>query len=410
MEPVPSLSGKTVLLICMHFPPSAASGAFRMLGFVRHLPAHGWSPVVVAGTDVPFEPTDVALQGDVPPHTPIYYVPYPAGYWMRAARRAMRLSRTLGRHATWCYAARTACEAAIKLHAPDVILTSGPPHSVHLLGRWLKRRHGIPLVTDYRDPWIARGRHPVRPLQRNVMRAADGIIANAPLALEQMATRYPDAASRMTVIPNGFDPFPVLPDQSPRDNDEPVMILHAGELYAGRDPRPLLDAMALAELAVTRAVPWHLRFLGGVGGSGVDILAEARQRGLRSRVTVEGQLPYRETKQEMQRADILLLIDSPGRRVGVPAKTYEYIGAGRPILALAENDGDTAWALNAGAVPYCISPPDDRSAIARALADCGSLRARCLTDEQSLLSRSRLAGALADFMEGVAVASAGLRG
>ena len=68
-------------------------------------------------------------------------------------------------------------------------------------------------------------------------------------------------------------------------------------------------------------------------------------------------------------ADILVLFDSPGRRIGVPAKLFEYLGAGRPILALAESDGDTSAILRSSGVPHRIAPPKDAAMIGRAIAE-----------------------------------------
>jgi hypothetical protein len=127
--------------------------------------------------------------------------------------------------------------------------------------------------------------------------------------------------------------------------------------------------------------------------------------GLRSRVTVEGQMPYDQVKSEMQRAGILLLMDGPGRQVGVPAKVYEYIGADRPILALAEPESDTAWALETGGARYRIARLRDTGGIERALleitemarTDAGSGR----TADESPFTRRKLAGTLAACLDDV---------
>src|SRR5262249_32087584 len=100
-----------------------------------------------------------------------------------------------------------------------------------------------------------------------------------------------------------------------------------------------------------------------------DLKAEIGRRGLESVVTFGGQVTYAEAVQAMTRASVLLLFESPGRREGVPATLYEYIGAGRPILALGESDGDLAWVLRESGAVHRIVSPKDPSAIGRALAD-----------------------------------------
>ena len=316
-----------VTLISLHFPPSAASGAFRMLGFARHLPAYGWSTSVIACPDVPNEPVDPATQVDVPASTPVRYVEYPNARLDEIGGRLLTLTGVVDPHAIWCYAARQACDEWIARERPDVVLTSGPPHSVHLLGRWLKRRHPVRLVTDYRDPWAASSSAATgvpmilrRSLERAAMRASDGIIANAPRALEAFVRAYPDYSHKMTMIPNGYDPASPEVEAFHARSDEPVSILHTGELYLGRDPLALLDAMRIAEHSMSDPAPWLLQFVGRTEGSGLDLPAEAARRGLRSTVVVEAQVPYRAATARMRRAGILLLMDGPGRRIGVPCQ------------------------------------------------------------------------------------------
>jgi len=407
---------RKVTLISLHFAPSAASGAFRMVGFARHLPAFGWQTSVIACPDVPHEPIDPGLQGDVPADTPVRYVRYPDTRVDRLGRRLLTLTAVLDPHVLWCYAARRVCDEWIARERPDVVLTSGPPHGVHLLGRWLRRRHPVRLVTDFRDAWVRTepvGSRPVprcAAVERAMIHASDGIIANAPRARDAMARMYPECAHQLAMVPNGFDPAPPPARVPPVDSNAPLTVLHAGELYAGRDPRALLDAIGAAERLAPQAVPWHLRFVGRTAATGVDILAEAERRQLRSRVTVEGQMSYEAAKDEMQRAGILLLMDGPGRHVGVPAKAYEYMGANRPILALAEPDSDTAWALDASGSVYRLARADDTAAIQQALVELSAAAragaANSLPLAESPFTRAKLAGDLATFLDTVAAGRA----
>jgi hypothetical protein len=327
-------------------------------------------------------------------------------------RRLLIVGGVLDPHAIWCYFARRACDEWITAERPDVVITSGPPHSVHLLGRWLRRRHSIRLVTDYRDAWIEH-RHAGGPraamrcrLERATMRASDGIIANAPRALDVIATEYPGCAHKMVMVPNGYDPAPPTARDYRPDADAPLSILHAGELYADRDPRPLLDAIGSSEQMARQSIPWHLRFVGRTAETGLDIVAEARRRQLRSLVSVEPQIAYNLATDEMRRAGILLLMDGPGRREGAPAKVYEYIGANRPILALAEPDGDTAWALETSGATYRLARPGDTEAIRWALVEISELARAGATgavrQSNALFTRERLAEELATFLEKVA--------
>jgi len=359
---------QTLLLITYHFPPSAASGAFRMLGLARHLPRLGWRSVIVAPPRLPLEPVDLKLAEQLPADTVVCSVPYPEG-------RLARLQRRFAAQAVWLPPALRACKRAVEHYRPDAVLTSGPPHWVHLLGWALKRRHGLPWLADFRDPWITNNESLAgRPLrhrcqafwERRVFRRADTIIANAPRAGEALQSAFPGYAGKIHVVTNGFD-ADSFPQNVAPPSSTPVRIVHAGELYLGRDPRPFLDA--LSDLKRSPDAAWRLCFLGRTDAGSYDLEAEIRKRGLEAQVELGGQVSYEQSLYDMARASILLLLDSPGRRSGVPAKLYEYLGAGRPILALAEPDSDTAWVLRESGVPHRIAPPADRAKIRESLVD-----------------------------------------
>jgi glycosyltransferase involved in cell wall biosynthesis len=291
--------------------------------------------------------------------------------------RATKLLRWLAPISIWLPRALWECARVIRNEKPDALLTSGPPHDVHLVGALLRRRFNIPWVADFRDPWVTYGvPTPNRPLwsrlepafERAVFGRADAIVANTPSVRAALETAYPAQARKMVAITNGYDPEAFGdPTPVPSGNPNPS-IVHSGVLYAGRDPRPFLDALASlnGEDGGDRV---GARFLGRAEQSEFELGAEIQRRGLSSLVTVEGQLPYRQALRVTTEADILLLLDTPGRRLGVPAKLYEYLGARRPILALAERGGDVEWVLKQSGVPFRIVPPADASGVRRALAE-----------------------------------------
>jgi glycosyltransferase involved in cell wall biosynthesis len=363
---------RSVLIVTYHFPPSAASGSFRLLGFARHLPKFGWRAIVVAPPRLPWEPTDEALLGQVPPETALVHVPYPEG-------RLWKPLRKFAAHGVWLPFAWSGCRRAIHEHRPQAILTSGPPHLIHQLGRRLRHRVDLPWFADFRDPWIAGNwldpaTQVPRPRELRaeaaVMRDADAIVVNSPRACESLGAVYPEHAAKMVSITNGYDPENFEANSVPPLSGPVVEITHLGEIYANRDPGPFLEAIrGLGPDSTPRLQPLCIRFLGRLGDAGPRLRALIQAAGLESRVDLCGQIPYAESLRAMLRADLLLLLDSPGRRIGVPAKLYEYLGAGRPILALAESNSDVACVLQASGLAYRIAPPRDPEAIRRALLE-----------------------------------------
>jgi Glycosyltransferase Family 4 len=317
---------KKVLLITYHFPPSAASGSFRLLGFTRHLPVHGWQPLVVAPPQLPWEPIDSCLAEDVPIDAVVHHVPYPSG--------APKLLRYFAQNAVWLPRAWFACKRMIEVYRPDVILTSGPPHCVHVLGHHLKRRYGVPWFADFRDPWISEGTDKrlsfmqrwERRWEQRVFQNADRVLANAPNACRMFQATYPLERDKIFTLTNGFDP---RSSKTLLEQDSCIRLLHAGELYYGRDPLPLFEALAKLNADPAARRPFELEILGRCDPGGVDYQQWLQQRGWSSFVKMRGQQAYQNTLDALDRAGILVLFDSPGRKIGVPAKLYEYFGARR---------------------------------------------------------------------------------
>jgi glycosyltransferase involved in cell wall biosynthesis len=344
-----------------------------MLGFVRHLPKWGWESVVVAPPRMPWEPVDEQLCKKMSGEVRVHYVPYPMGRLMKPLRWLMPIS-------IWLPLALPECFRAIRAHRPDAVFTSGPPHDAHLLGLALQRLCKIPWVADFRDPWVTHGsRAKRRPVWRllephwegAVIRRADAVVANTPMVRDALKSAYPRQAGKVVAITNGYDPEDFDSAPEPPRSGQGISIIHSGSIYCGRDPRPFLDALKDLNENPRGGEGIIARFYGRAerGPDGSDLEAEIHSRALDRYVDLEGQVPYEEALRAMKQADILLLLDTPGRRLGVPAKLYEYLGARRPILALAEGDGDVAWVLRQSHTPHRITGTDDVTRIKKAVID-----------------------------------------
>jgi len=400
------MADRKLLILTYHFPPSAAAGAFRTLGFVGHLPRFGWQAVVVAPPRLPYQPTDEALLGQVPPETAVYRIPYPDRLIWKPIRRFFPFG-------IWLPFAALGCYRAIRAHRPDAVLTSGPPHAIHLLGRHLRRWTGLPWVADFRDPWVAGDRSAIHPIpeewerrgELSVMREADAVVVNTPGACDLLCRAYPQYAAKVTSITNGYDPEPFVANPIPPLSGPAIEIVHTGVIYASRSPGPLLEAIRGLDTAALAGRGLRVRFIGDlVDKRHKDEIDEKVREGLNASISVEDRVPYLQAIRAMVQADVLLLLDTPGRRAGVPAKLYEYIGAGRPILALAEPDSDVAWVLRESGLPHRIAPPVDPEAIRDALADLLRDPATVLCGPQhrpipTRFTRKHLTGELASLLD-----------
>ena len=164
---------------------------------------------------------------------------------------------------------------------------------------------------------------------------------------------------------------------------------------------PLFEA--LAKLNAEPTDFYRLDIMGRCESNAATSLESMHARGWADFVVMRGQCAYEETLDAMEQADILVLFDSPGRTIGVPAKLYEYLGAGRPILALAEHGGDVATILKRSGVLHRIASPKNALQIQQALRELAqAMRGKETVADASLLqrfTRQNLTGALANHLD-----------
>jgi glycosyltransferase involved in cell wall biosynthesis len=244
--------------------------------------------------------------------------------------------------------------------------------------------------------------------EKRVMDRASRVVFTTPSAMRSYAKHYPVAAraGRMTVIPNGYDEaaFAQLPPPTPLQN-RPVCMVHSGLLYPeGRNPQPFF--MALANLVKGGELgEGDIKVVLRASGSEPAYAAEIRRLGLTRVVTLANPVSNQEALREQSRSDALLLFQGREFDHQIPAKVYEYLRVGRPILALVGAQGDAAALLrqSGGALLASIdSVPDIEKGLLQ-LVDSLRTGRRPVADPEIVraYSRERGAKALADLLDGV---------
>jgi glycosyltransferase involved in cell wall biosynthesis len=372
-----------VLLVTMYFPPAGGGGVQRPLKFATHLPAHGIETHVLAPDDPKWIHADPELQ---PPtqawvHRARYIGPRSRKlaeelHGRRGIDRVSRQARSLSRrmlvpdeNVTWNLTAIPAAVRIARAEEIDVVLTTSPPNSVHLVGAAVKRATGARWVADLRDSLTA---HPHRRVERALVRAkekaseqvarlvarqADAIVA----ASDAIAAEARALEPKGVVVPilNGadFDDFAGL---EYRRGDR-FRITHTGSFFGKRNPRPFLQA--LADSGLDNVV---VRFVGDFRSSDRDWAAELD---LGDRLELHPYVPRRRSLALQRDSDALLLLipEAGGRGRGVlSGKVFEYLAAERPILAAVPPDGAAA-ALIEETRAGVVAPPDDVDALGAAL-------------------------------------------
>lgn len=370
-------------MIAFHFPPlMGSSGIHRTLNFVRYLPKFGWSPLVLTAHPRAYEAVSDDQLAAVPPGTVVE-----RAFALNTARHLSLLRRYPAflarpdRWASWWLGAVPAGLRLIRRHGVGVIWSTYPIATAHLIGATLAKLTGLPWVADFRDP-MAQDGYPSDPktwksfkrVEERVFDRGSAFVFVAPGAARMYQNRYPGIeGSRVFVIENGYDEDTFAAAEAETDRAQPLnpgvaTLLHSGVMYPSeRNPEPLLAA--LGELVAGGRIDpnrFRLRFRAAVH--------EALLRRLAAKYSVEHcvellpPVPYREALAEMLRADALLILQSRGCNDQIPAKLYEYLRCGKPVLALTDPEGDTANLVrryHAG----MVARMESKEEIARALPD-----------------------------------------
>jgi glycosyltransferase involved in cell wall biosynthesis len=364
-------------MVAFHFPPFAgSSGVQRTLRFVQQLPPLGWAPIVLTAHPRAYEQTSHDLLRDVPDDVPVSHA-----FAVDAARHLTVAGRYPGwlarpdRWMNWKFDAVRRGLHLIRRHRPDVLWSTYPLATAHVIGHALHRLSGIPWVADFRDP-MAQDGYPAEPstwraykkIEASAMRRASCCVFTTPGAARAYRDRYADAAARVEVIENGYDEesFAGLAPR-PQLREGPCVVLHSGVVYPSeRDPTALFAALAaLKQVSGVTAKQLLVRFRAPVHEDMIRRLAQ--QYAVQDLIEIRPSLPYRDALAEMGSVGALLVLQAQNCNEQIPAKAYEYLRAGRPIVGLTDAAGDTAGLLRSAGVPYLASLRDGH-AIAAVLA------------------------------------------
>jgi glycosyltransferase involved in cell wall biosynthesis len=380
---------RSVLLVAFHFPPvKGSSGVQRTLRFAEHLPRYGWRPIVLTINPRAYEATSTSQGNEIPPGLEVH-----RAFGLDAAKSLSlfgRYPRALAvpdRWASWrLWAVRRALRIVRKTPV-DALWSTFPIATAHRIALDISRATALPWVAEFRDP-MWQGEYPPDPevnrawcsLEQRIFAHAAQVVVTTPGAAAVYGGRFPQfGRSRIALIENGYDEetfrraaSPTMSSGASRrplgESAKPITLLHSGLLYPDeRDPAQFFAALA------------SLKRHGKISSATVRIVLrasghEAQQRavveklGITDLVHFEPAIDYLPALEEMLAADGLLILQAANCNAQVPAKLYEYIRAGRPILALTDSAGDTAGTLERAGIGR-IAPLDSATHIESALLE-----------------------------------------
>lgn len=382
---------KRVLVIAYYWPPSGGSGVQRWVKFAKYLPAEGWQPVVYTPSNPSAPATDASLQADVPSCVEVIRRPIrEVGSLLRRSSaagdvnpinaqkkslpaRLMMWIRGNGfipdPRRSWVRPSVRFLRKYLRDHPVDAIVSTGPPHSMHLIGLGLARSTGLPWVADFRDPWTkifyfkhlhltpwAIRRH--QALEKAVLDGATRVVAVSPPVAEEFRAM---TATPVTLITNGFDPedYPPSVMADPIGHLPAFRLVHTG-LFAA-DGNPLALWKVLGEKYLTDSDFRAALRITLVGKTDAQIVSAIRQAGLGDALEDLGYRDHGEAVSRQRTASVLLLPlrQEPEYRNVLPGKLFEYLGARRPVLGIGQRDGAMAAILQEVGAGVVFDWPDE---------------------------------------------------
>ena len=356
-------------MIAYHFPPiQGSSGVHRTVQFARHLPEFGWEPLIVTVHPRAYPEIGKDWFGGLPESVVIKRAQaFDSARHLSFRNRYLDLTAVPDRWVTWWPHGVFACLELIRKYKPSVIWSTFPIASAHLIALTVQRLTGLPWLADFRDPMIqerqpAPGitRKAYQWIEQKAIEHASSAVFVTQSALTHHEQKYPfQPCGFWQLLENGYDEslFQIgesIPKKATQRKT--IKLLHSGILYSkGRNPIALFEALKAFAGNGTLPVELILRS----AGTQIDLEQKVVSMGLEETVKIEPPVSYDEAILEMVNADALVLFQGPEFNKQIPAKAYEYIRAGRPILALVDQNGETARFLNSwdGVYPCDISSP-----------------------------------------------------
>jgi len=348
-----------ILMVAFQYPPfGSSSGLQRTLSFSRELSRHDWHPLVLAPSIRAYPRVSHDLDAKIPQDVVVRRsFALDASRHLAVAGRYLAWTTLPDQWSTWWFSGVLQGWKMIRQYRPDVIWSTYPTATAHLIALTLQRLSGVPWVADFRDPMVYEG-WPDDPLVRRVRswveRQTIRHCARAVFVTDSARQLYQERyatipATRLAVIANGYDEesftelgLPEAPNEHPPG---PLLLVHSGLLEpTDRNPSPFFEALAaLRDKGVVSAE--SIRVVLRASGSEDIYRRKLEQCGLSDIVQLAPRVGYAEALVEMISADGLLVFQGSDCNRQIPAKIYEYVRARKPILALTDPEGETARLL-----------------------------------------------------------------
>ena len=418
---------KRVLIISYYWPPTGGSGVQRWVKFAKYLPEEDWQPVIYTPENPEQLAVDASLEAEVPSEAEVIKtrITEPYALYKKVLRRSGHSKEAvevnpvnaqnksfLQKAAMWvrgnffrpdprCLWIRPSVRYLKKYleeHPVDLIVTTGPPQSMHMIGLRLAKETGLPWVADFRDPWtkIFYFKHlsmtPAterwhKKMEKAVLDEASAVVAVSPLVQQEFQAM---TDTPVELITNGFDEcdFPSEKDTEAYGGpDKDFTITHTGLFAADGNPTVLWDVLR-EKYQADGDFRKRLR-IKLIGKNDEQILKALKDRGLQEALTDMGYQPHSVAVEQQRKASILILPlrKEPEYKAVLPGKLFEYMASERPVLGIGQPDGAMAMILGE-AKTGTVLDWDDKKGISEYIEKCWKMHLEGrLTTEGADISR-----------------------
>jgi len=381
-------SRRRVLIVSYYFPPTGLSNVLRIAKFAKYLPAFGWDPTVLTVGDIGTTNYDYSLLEEVlEAGTRVERTKTidPARLLNRKLAKKLSMERYRGflrgvshtflqpdNKIGWKRYALARAMELVEEEEYDMVLATAPPFTDFVIGLELQKQRGLPLVVDYRDPWLDNRNYfyatPIHRtyaagLEENVLKNADAVVVVNRRIKERLIARYPFLThDTVHIIPSGYDPRDMqIARRYPLGRPPKFRLTYSGSFDLRHTPKYFFSALA-------KIFAKHPETRDEIEASFIGEFPEVFRKmalnvGVSSALVTTGYLEHAQVARYLLSSDLLWLATYDP--LGTPGKVYEYMGSGKPILALAEQ-GALRQTLSGYGAATCVDPTDTE-AIASAI-------------------------------------------
>ncbi len=364
---------KKVLMIAYYFPPIGGPGVQRTLGYVRYLREFGWEPLILTvDKSTRCNIKDESLLKEIPEGIKIEQTSHKYFPWgIRAV-----LHKIPDEFSGWLPFTYLKALEIMKKNNYDVIYTTGPPQTAHLIGYLLKKKTGKPLVVDFRDEWTQNPfskygffyRDINQWLEKKVLQSADAIISVSEGITKGLKTLINDEKNKFHTITNGYDGSDFSSYKPKETYSDKFKITYIGSFYGGYPSGsryPHLFFKIIGELLKENKINKNDLKIVKVGDM-ERIDPEIPEENIEH----VGYVPHNEVFKYLENTAVLLLVvqTKKGMELAYTGKIFEYINSKKPILALVPEEGVAADLIRKTNTGIVVNP-DDVEGITKAILD-----------------------------------------